>query len=132
MFSMMLVSCATNSGDTNTRKRVVDGVLPNGPNILKIGPPIYPGYCADENLEGYVDFILTIDTKGKVKEPVVEDVYVYRGTEMEAVKDVYAEELFIESAIKSLGYFRFEVTKEDGIPVDFENMKTRISFKLED
>ena len=86
-------------------------------------------------IEGYVDFSFTIDKNGFVKEPqVLEQVstglrQVRRGGMQGASKE---DRSFEAAALVALLRFRYAPMFVDGKAMPVDNVKTRISFAIED
>jgi len=95
------------------------------------GPPIYPAYCVEKGLQGYVDLEFGVSIGGSTKDPVVLDVVVYRTDPSKQIKDEEATKWFVWGAKKALENFRYEPPIVDGELVEMTGKKTRISFALE-
>jgi len=78
--------------------------------------PKYPSDMLSRHKEGYVDVSFTVDASGFVRDPVV----LYR-----------TDKSFEEAAIDAVEGFRYAPRFEDGEPVAVNDIKTRLSFKLE-
>lgn len=97
--------------------------------------PSYPSELLMSGIEGYVDFSFTIDKNGFVKEPqVLEQVstglrQVRRGGMQGASKE---DRSFEAAALVALLRFRYAPMFVDGKAMPVDNVKTRISFAIED
>jgi protein TonB len=84
--------------------------------IVRVAP-VYPARALSRGLEGYVDMAFTVTTTGTVKDPVV----------------VYStSSLFERAAIRAVLKFKYKPRVVDGVPVEVPNVKTRITFKIEE
>ena len=84
--------------------------------IVRVAP-VYPARALSRGLEGYVDMAFTVTTTGTVKDPVV----------------VFStSSLFERAAIRAVLKFKYKPRVVDGVPVDVPNVKTRITFKIEE
>ena len=84
--------------------------------IVRVAP-VYPARALSRGLEGYVDMSFTVTTTGTVKDPVV----------------VFStSSLFERAAIRAVLKFKYKPRVVDGVPVDVPNVKTRITFKIEE
>ena len=84
--------------------------------IVRVAP-VYPARALSRGLEGYVDMAFTVTTTGTVKDPVV----------------VFStSSLFERAAIRAVLKFKYKPRVVDGVPVEVPNVKTRITFKIED
>jgi len=84
--------------------------------IVRVAP-VYPARALSRGLEGYVDMSFTVTTTGTVKDPIV----------------VYStSSLFERAAIRAVLKFKYKPRVVDGVPVEVPNVKTRITFKIED
>jgi protein TonB len=84
--------------------------------IVRVAP-LYPARALSRGLEGYVDMSFTVTTTGTVKDPVV----------------VYStSSLFERAAIRAVLKFKYKPRVVDGVPVEVPNVKTRITFKIEE
>ncbi|MDX1404026.1 MAG: TonB family protein [Woeseiaceae bacterium] len=84
--------------------------------IVRVAP-VYPARALSRGLEGYVDMSFTVTTTGTVKDPVV----------------VFStSSLFERAAIRAVLKFKYKPRVVDGVPVEVPNVKTRISFQIED
>jgi len=84
--------------------------------IVRVAP-VYPARALSRGLEGYVDMGFTVTTTGTVRDPVVL---------------FSTSSLFERAAIRAVLKFKYKPRVVDGIPVDVPNVKTRITFKIED
>jgi len=84
--------------------------------IVRVAP-VYPARALSRGLEGYVDMSFTVTTTGTVRDPVV----------------IFStSSLFERAAIRAVLKFKYKPRVVDGVPVDVPNVKTRITFKIED
>ena len=84
--------------------------------IVRVAP-VYPARALSRGLEGYVDMAFTVTSTGTVKDPVV----------------VFStSSLFERAAIRAVLKFKYKPRVVDGVPVEVPNVKTRITFKIED
>jgi protein TonB len=84
--------------------------------IVRVAP-VYPARALSRGLEGYVDMSFTVTTTGTVKDPIV----------------VFStSSLFERAAIRAVLKFKYKPRVVDGVPVDVPNVKTRITFKIEE
>ncbi len=84
--------------------------------IVRVAP-VYPARALSRGLEGYVDLSFTVTTTGTVRDPVV----------------IYStSSLFERAATRAVLKFKYKPRVVDGVPVDVPNVKTRITFKIED
>ena len=84
--------------------------------IVRVAP-VYPARALSRGLEGYVDMAFTVTTTGTVKDPVV----------------VFStSSLFERAATRAVLKFKYKPRVVDGVPVEVPNVKTRITFKIED
>ena len=84
--------------------------------IVRVAP-VYPARALSRGLEGYVDMAFTVTTTGTVKDPVVM---------------FSTSSLFERAAIRAVLKFKYKPRVVDGVPVEVPNVKTRITFKIED
>ena len=84
--------------------------------IVRVAP-VYPARALSRGLEGYVDMAFTVTETGTVKDPVV----------------VFStSSLFERAAIRAVLKFKYKPRVVDGVPVQVPNVKTRITFKIEE
>jgi len=84
--------------------------------IVRVAP-VYPARALSRGLEGYVDLSFTVTTTGTVRDPVV----------------IFStSSLFERAAIRAVEKFKYKPRVVDGVPVDVPNVKTRITFKIEE
>ena len=83
--------------------------------IVRVAP-VYPARALSRGLEGYVDLSFTVTTAGTVRDPVV-----IQST----------SSLFERAAIRAVLKFKYKPRVVDGVPVDVPNVKTRITFRIE-
>ena len=98
--------------------------------LITAGPPIYPEYCFDKRLQGYVDFVFVVDVDGLVRDSSVVDAVVFRKTANRPVDDERAKRAFISAASTALGNYRYEPPIKNGQILETEGVRTRITFKL--
>jgi len=84
--------------------------------IVRVAP-VYPARALSRGLEGYVDMGFTVTTTGTVRDPVVL---------------FSTSSLFDRAAIRAVLKFKYKPRVVDGVPVDVPNVKTRITFKIEE
>ena len=84
--------------------------------IVRVAP-VYPARALSRGLEGYVDMSFTVTTTGTVRDPIV----------------IFStSSLFERAATRAVLKFKYKPRVVDGVPVDVPNVKTRITFKIED
>ena len=84
--------------------------------IVRVAP-VYPARALSRGVEGYVDMGFTVTTTGSVKDPVV--LFSTSG-------------LFDRAATRAVLKFKYKPRVVDGVPVEVPNVKTRISFQIEE
>ncbi len=84
--------------------------------IVRVAP-IYPARALSRGVEGYVDMGFTVTTAGTVTDPVVL---------------FSTSSLFERAATRAVLKFKYKPRVVDGVPVDVPNVKTRISFQIEE
>lgn len=84
--------------------------------IVRVAP-VYPARALSRGIEGYVDMSFTVTTTGSVQDPVV---------------DFSTSSLFDRAAEKAVLKFKYKPRVVDGVPVEVPNVKTRITFKIEE
>ena len=84
--------------------------------IVRVAP-VYPARALSRGIEGYVDMSFTVTTTGTVKDPVVM---------------FSTSSLFDRAAIRAVLKFKYKPRVVDGQPVEVPNVKTRITFKIEE
>ena len=84
--------------------------------IVRVAP-VYPARALSRGLEGYVDLSFTVTSAGTVIDPVV---------------DFSTSSLFERAAIRAVLKFKYKPRVVDGVAVNVPNVKTRISFKIEE
>ncbi len=84
--------------------------------IVRVAP-VYPARALSRGLEGYVDLAFTVTATGTVRDPVV-----IQST----------SSLFERAAIRAVLKFKYKPRVVDGTPVEVPNVKTRITFRIED
>ena len=84
--------------------------------IVRVAP-VYPARALSRGIEGYVDMSFTVTTTGSVRDPVV---------------DFSTSSLFDRAAEKAVLKFKYKPRVVDGVPVEVHNVKTRITFKIEE
>jgi protein TonB len=84
--------------------------------IVRVAP-VYPARALSRGLEGYVDMSFTVTTTGTVRDPIVM---------------FSTSSLFERAAIRAVLKFKYKPRVVDGVPVDVPNVKTRITFKIEE
>lgn len=83
--------------------------------IVRVAP-VYPARALSRGLEGHVDLSFTVTTAGTVRDPVV----IFSTSSM-----------FERAATRAVLKFKYKPRVVDGVPVDVPNVKTRISFRIE-
>lgn len=84
--------------------------------IVRVAP-VYPARALSRGLEGYVDMSFTVTTTGTVRDPEVL---------------FSTSSLFERAAMRAVLKFKYKPRVVDGVPVDVPNVKTRITFKIEE
>jgi protein TonB len=84
--------------------------------IVRVAP-VYPARALSRGIEGYVDMGFTVTTTGTVKDPVVL---------------FSTSSLFERAASQAVLKFKYKPRVVDGQPVEVPNVKTRITFKIEE
>jgi len=84
--------------------------------IVRVAP-VYPARALSRGMEGYVDMSFTVTTTGTVRDPLVM---------------FSTSSLFERAAMRAVLKFKYKPRVVDGVPVDVPNVKTRITFKIED
>jgi protein TonB len=84
--------------------------------IVRVAP-VYPARALSRGLEGYVDLSFTVTTTGTVRDPLVL---------------FSTSSLFERAAVRAVLKFKYKPRVVDGVPVDVPNVKTRISFQIEE
>ena len=84
--------------------------------IVRVAP-VYPARALSRGIEGYVDMGFTVTTTGTVKDPVVL---------------FSTSSLFERAATRAVLKFKYKPRVVDGVPVDVPNVKTRITFQIEE
>ena len=84
--------------------------------IVRVAP-VYPARALSRGLEGYVDLSFTVTGTGTVRDPVIM---------------FSTSSLFERAALRAVLKFKYKPRVVDGVPVDVPNVKTRISFQIED
>lgn len=106
------VSADTNIGGPGGMNIAEGDYLP----IVRVAP-VYPARALSRGLEGYVDLSFTVTTTGTVRDPLI----------------IFStSSLFERAATRAVLKFKYKPRVVDGIPVDVPNVKTRITFKIED
>ena len=84
--------------------------------IVRVAP-VYPARALSRGLEGHVDLSFTVTQTGTVTDPVV----------------IFStSSLFERAATRAVLKFKYKPRVVDGVPVDVPNVKTRITFKIEE
>ncbi len=84
--------------------------------IVRVAP-VYPARALSRGVEGYVDMSFTVTTTGTVADPIVL---------------FSTSSLFNRAATRAVLKFKYKPRVVDGVPVDVPNVKTRITFKIEE
>ena len=106
------VSAETNIGGPGGMNIAEGDYLP----IVRVAP-VYPARALSRGLEGYVDMSFTVTTTGTVRDPMVL---------------FSTSSLFERAATRAVLKFKYKPRVVDGVPVDVPNVKTRITFKIEE
>jgi protein TonB len=106
------VSADTNIGGPGGMNIAEGDYLP----IVRVAP-VYPARALSRGLEGYVDMSFTVTTAGTVRDPIVL---------------FSTSSLFEKAATRAVLKFKYKPRVVDGVPVDVPNVKTRITFKIEE
>ncbi len=106
------VSAETNIGGPGGMNIAEGDYLP----IVRVAP-VYPARALSRGLEGYVDLSFTVTTVGTVRDPVVL---------------FSTSSLFERAAMRAVLKFKYKPRVVDGVPVDVPDVKTRITFKIEE
>ena len=83
--------------------------------IVRVAP-VYPARALSRGLEGHVDLSFTVTAAGTVRDPTVL---------------FSTSSLFERAATRAVLKFKYKPRVVDGIPVDVPNVKTRITFRIE-
>jgi len=84
--------------------------------IVRVAP-VYPARALSRGLEGHVDLSFTVTAAGTVRDPIVM---------------FSSSSLFERAATRAVLKFKYKPRVVDGIPVDVPNVKTRITFRIEE
>lgn len=84
--------------------------------IVRVAP-VYPARALSRGVEGYVDMSFTVTTTGTVKDPIVL---------------FSTSSLFDRAATQAVLKFKYKPRVVDGVPVEVPNVKTRITFQIEE
>ena len=84
--------------------------------IVRVAP-VYPARALSRGLEGHVDLSFTVTAAGTVRDPIIM---------------FSTSSLFERAATRAVLKFKYKPRVTDGIPVDVPNVKTRITFRIED
>lgn len=84
--------------------------------IVRVAP-VYPARALSRGLEGYVDLSFTVTSAGTVRDPIIL---------------FSTSSLFERAASRAVLKFKYKPRVVDGVPVDVPNVKTRISFQIEE
>lgn len=84
--------------------------------IVRVAP-VYPARALSRGLEGYVDLSFTVTSAGTVRDPIIL---------------FSTSSLFERAATRAVLKFKYKPRVLDGVPVDVPNVKTRISFQIEE
>jgi len=106
------VSADVNLGGPSVMNVAEGDYLP----IVRVAP-VYPARALSRGVEGYVDMGFTVTTTGTVRDPIVL---------------FSTSTLFNRAATRAVLKFKYKPRVVDGVPVDVPNVKTRITFKIED
>jgi periplasmic protein TonB len=110
--SAPVVQAETNIGGPGGMNIAEGDYLP----IVRVAP-VYPARALSRGLEGYVDLSFTVTATGTVRDPVI----------------LYStSSLFERAALRAVLKFKYKPRVVDGVPVEVPNVKTRISFQIEE
>jgi protein TonB len=84
--------------------------------IVRVAP-VYPARALSRGIEGYVDMGFTVTETGSVTDPVVL---------------FSTSSLFERAAERAVLKFKYKPRVVDGVPVQVPNVKTRITFQIEE
>lgn len=98
--------------------------------LLTAGPPIFPAYCLNKRLQGYVDFVFVVGTDGLIHDASVVDAVVYRRSPSKPIDNEKAKQKFISAAKAALANYRYEPPVKDGQLLSVEGVRTRITFAI--
>ena len=84
--------------------------------IVRVAP-VYPARALSRGLEGHVDLSFTVTAAGTVRDPIIM---------------FSTSSLFERAATRAVLKFKYKPRVVDGIPVDVPDVKTRITFRIED
>lgn len=84
--------------------------------IVRVAP-VYPARALSRGIEGYVDMGFTVTATGTVRDPIVL---------------FSTSSLFDRAAERAVLKFKYKPRVVDGVPIDVPNVKTRITFKIEE
>jgi protein TonB len=107
-----IMSADTNIGGPGGMNIAEGDYLP----IVRVAP-VYPARALSRGLEGYVDLSFTVTAAGTVRDPIIL---------------FSTSSLFERAASRAVLKFKYKPRVVDGIPVDVSDVKTRISFQIED
>ena len=94
--------------------------------------PRYPADLLRSRIEGYVDFTFTIDESGFVRDPHIINAAQTGRSASRSIYSDKADRSFEVAALEALERFRYAPRVVDGVATSVENVKARISFKIED
>ena len=106
------ISADTNIGGPGGMNIAEGDYLP----IVRVAP-VYPARALSRGLEGHVDLSFTVTAAGTVRDPIVM---------------FSSSSLFERAATRAVLKFKYKPRVVDGIPVDVPNVKTRITFRIEE
>jgi len=106
------ISADTNIGGPGGMNIAEGDYLP----IVRVAP-VYPARALSRGLEGHVDLSFTVTAAGTVRDPIVM---------------FSSSSLFERAATRAVLKFKYKPRVVDGIPVDVTNVKTRITFRIEE
>ncbi len=84
--------------------------------IVRVAP-VYPARALSRGMEGHVDLSFTVTAAGTVRDPIIM---------------FSTSSLFERAATRAVLKFKYKPRVVDGIPVDVPNVKTRITFRIEE
>ena len=106
------ISADTNIGGPGGMNIAEGDYLP----IVRVAP-VYPARALSRGLEGHVDLSFTVTAAGTVRDPIVM---------------FSSSSLFERAATRAVRKGKYNPRVVDGSPVDVPNVKTRITFRIEE
>ena len=106
------ISANTNIGGPGGMNIAEGDYLP----IVRVAP-VYPARALSRGMEGHVDLSFTVTAAGTVRDPIIM---------------FSTSSLFERAATRAVLKFKYKPRVVDGIPVDVPDVKTRITFRIEE